>query len=75
MGRFPRSAPLLNLNAREEIMISPDRSTSYPVIFTAGGVTGAFSKRGLIVSGEGARAAPAARQYMLNVRKTVCPPS
>ena len=56
-------------------MISPDRSTSYPEIFTAGDVTDAFGKRILLASGEGARAAPAARQYLLNVRNTICPPS
>lgn len=67
------AAPLLKLNPRKEIMISPDCSTSHPGIFAAGDVTDAFGKRIIIASGEGAKAALAARQYLLNLRKAVCP--
>jgi alkyl hydroperoxide reductase subunit F len=78
VGLEPNSsltAPLLKLNARKEIMISPDCSTSHPGIFAAGDVTDAFGKRIIIASGEGAKAALAARQHLLNLRKTVFPPS
>jgi alkyl hydroperoxide reductase subunit AhpF len=68
-------APLVKLNARREIMISPDCSTSYSGIFAAGDVTDAFGKRIIIASGGGAKAALAARQYVLQLRKAVCPPS
>lgn len=77
MGLEPNSslaAPLVQLNERREIMIHPDCSTSCPGIFAAGDVTDAFGKRIIIASGEGAKAALAARQYLLNLRKTVCPP-
>jgi alkyl hydroperoxide reductase subunit AhpF len=47
-------------------------STSCPGIFAAGDVTDAFGKRIVIASGEGAKAALAARQYLLNLRKVVC---
>jgi alkyl hydroperoxide reductase subunit F len=40
-----------------------------PGIFAAGDVTNAFGKRIVIASGEGAKAALAARQYMLDIRK------
>ena len=59
---------LVELNERGEIVINPDCSTSYPGIFAAGDVTNAFGKRIIIASGEGAKAAMAARQYMLNLR-------
>lgn len=65
---------LVQLNVREEIMINPDCSTSLPGFFAAGDVTDAFGKRIVIASGEGAKAALAARQYLLNLRKVVCPP-
>ena len=68
------AAPLLKLNVRREIMISPDCSSSYPGIFAAGDVTNAFGKCSIIASGEGAQTALAARQYLLNLRETVCPP-
>ncbi|MHB8066679.1 MAG: FAD-dependent oxidoreductase [Desulfobaccales bacterium] len=77
VGLKPNSslaAPLVNLNARGEIMINPDCSTSLPGFFAAGDVTDAFGKRIVIASGEGAKAALAARQYLLNLRKAVCPP-
>jgi len=60
---------LVNLNERGEIIIDPDCSTSCPGIFAAGDVTNAFGKRIIIASGEGAKAALAARQYLLNLKK------
>jgi alkyl hydroperoxide reductase subunit F len=57
---------LVDLNERGEIIINPDCSTSHPGIFAAGDVTNAFGKRIIIASGEGAKAALAARQYLLN---------
>jgi len=60
---------LVSLNDRGEIVINPDCSTSCPGIFAAGDVTNAFGKRIIIASGEGAKAALAARQYLLNLRK------
>ncbi|MHB9071926.1 MAG: FAD-dependent oxidoreductase [Desulfobaccales bacterium] len=77
VGLEPNSslaAPLVQLNERREIMIHPDCSTSCPGIFAAGDVTDAFGKRIIIASGEGAKAALAARQYLLNLRKAVCLP-
>jgi alkyl hydroperoxide reductase subunit F len=56
-------------------MIHPDCFTSCPGIFAAGDVTDAFGKRIIIASGEGAKAALAVRQYLLNFRKAVCPTS
>ncbi len=60
---------LCELNERGEMVINSDCSTSYPGIFAAGDVTNAFGKRIIIASGEGAKAALAARQYILNTRK------
>lgn len=60
---------LVELNDRGEIVIGPDCSTSCPGIFAAGDVTNAFGKRIVIASGEGAKAALAARQYILNNAK------
>jgi alkyl hydroperoxide reductase subunit F len=60
---------LVELNERREIKINPDCSTSQPGIFAVGDVTNAFGKRIVIASGEGAKAALAARQYILNLRK------
>jgi len=59
---------LAGLNERGEIIINPDCSTTYPGIFAAGDVTSAFGKRIIIASGEGAKAAIAARQYLLTLR-------
>ena len=55
---------LVDLNDRGEIIINSDCSTSCPGIFAAGDVTNAFGKRIIIASGEGAKAALAARQYI-----------
>lgn len=60
---------LCELNERREIVIGPDCSTSYPGIFAAGDVTNAYGKRIIIASGEGAKAAMAARQYLLDLRR------
>lgn len=56
---------LVDLNDRGEIIINSDCSTSCPGLFAAGDVTNAFGKRIIIASGEGAKAALAARQYIL----------
>ena len=60
---------LVDLNDRGEIVINPDCSTSHPGIFAAGDVTDAFGKRIIIASGEGAKAALAARRYLLGLRR------
>ncbi len=59
----------IDLNERGEIIINPDCSTSCPGIFAAGDVTNAFGKRIVIASGEGAKAALAARQYILKLKE------
>jgi thioredoxin reductase len=56
---------LVKSNERGEIVIGPDCSTSCPGLFAAGDVTSSFGKRIIIASGEGAKAALAARQYLL----------
>lgn len=63
------AADLVELNNRGEIIIGPDCSTATPGLFAAGDVTSAFGKRIIIATGEGAKAALAARQYLLNKRK------
>jgi alkyl hydroperoxide reductase subunit F len=60
---------LVELNDRGEIIIQPDCSSSCPGIFAAGDVTNAFGKRIIIASGEGAKAALAARQYFLKLKE------
>lgn len=59
---------LVNLNEKGEIIVSSDCSTSCSGMFAAGDVTNAFGKRIIIASGEGAKAALAARQYILKLR-------
>ncbi len=69
IGLQPNIFPVAHLvksNDRGEIMIGPDCSTSCPGLFAAGDVTNAFGKRIIIASGEGAKAAMAARQYLLS---------
>lgn len=61
---------LVKLNEKGEIDIYPDCSTSHTGIYAVGDVTNAFGKRIIIASGEGAKAALAARQYILNIGKT-----
>jgi len=72
VGLRPNSALVSNmvdLNEKGEIIIGPDCSTSHPGIFAAGDVTNAFGKRIVVASGEGAKAAMAAKQHILNMRK------
>jgi len=72
IGFHPNSsllADLVKLNDRREIEIGPDCTTSYPGIFAAGDVTNAFGKRIVIASAEGAKAAMAARRFIMNPRK------
>jgi len=52
-------------NPRGEIRIGPDCSTSRAGVFAAGDLTDAYGKRIVIASGEGAKAALAAREYLL----------
>jgi alkyl hydroperoxide reductase subunit F len=73
IGLQPNSgivSELVELNEKGEIVIGPDCSTSCSGIFAAGDVTNAFGKRIIIASGEGAKAALAARQYILRQKKT-----
>lgn len=60
---------LLELNDRGEIKISPDCSTNAQGIFACGDVTEVFGKRIIIASGEGAKAALSARQYLYEEQK------
>lgn len=72
IGLRPNSnlvSDLVELNEEGEITIGPDCSTSCPGLFAAGDVTDAFGKRIIIASGEGAKAAMAARRYLLDLRK------
>ena len=72
VGMQPNSAiaaDLVEFNERAEVKIAPDCSTSTPGLFAAGDVTDAYGKRIIIAAGEGAKAALAARQYLLNQRK------
>ena len=72
VGLQPNSsviAHLVDLDEKGEVMVNSDCSTSRPGIFAAGDVTNAFGKRIIIACGEGAKAAMAARQYVLALRK------
>jgi len=72
IGLQPNSgvvADIVELNEKGEIVVGPDCSTSCPGIFAAGDVTNAFGKRIIIASGEGAKAALAARRYILDQKK------
>ncbi len=60
---------LVDRNEKGEIVVRSDCSTSCAGLFAAGDVTDAFGKRIIIASGEGAKAAMAARQYVLKLRK------
>ena len=55
---------LLELNDRGEIKIRPGCSTSAEGIFACGDVTDVVGKRIIIASGEGAKAALSAKQYL-----------
>jgi alkyl hydroperoxide reductase subunit F len=72
VGLRPNSAlvaGLADLNDRGEIVIGPDCATSREGLFAAGDVTDAYGKRIIIAAGEGAKAALAARQYLLSLRR------
>ncbi len=76
IGLTPNSdlvSDLVELNERREIMINPDCSTTCPGLYAAGDVTNAFGKRIIIASGEGAKAAMAARRHILELRKSANP--
>jgi len=60
---------LVEINGRGEIHVGPDCATTRPGIFAAGDCTDAFGKRIIIASGEGAKAALAARQHILQLRR------
>lgn len=60
---------LLELNDRGEIKTRPDCSTSAGGIFACGDVTDVFGKRIIIASGEGAKAALAAKKYLNEKKK------
>lgn len=71
IGLAPNSslaADLVTLADTREIAIGPDCSTDCPGLFAAGDVTNAFGKRIIIASGEGAKAALAARRYLLQAK-------
>lgn len=63
-------AHLVDLNDRGEIAIAPDCATSRAGLFAAGDVTSAYGKRIIIAAGEGAKAALAAKQYLLSLRES-----
>jgi len=72
IGLTPNShlvSDLVELNDRGEIIIGSDCSTSCPGLFAAGDVTNAYGKRIIVASGEGAKAAMAARRHILELRK------
>lgn len=70
IGFKPASAlavPIVDINDRGEIVIGSDCSTSCPGVFAAGDVTNAFGKRIIIAAGEGAKAAMAAKGFVLKL--------
>jgi alkyl hydroperoxide reductase subunit F len=72
IGWRPYAEPvssLVDLNARGEIPIKPDCSTSCPGIFAAGDVSDVFGKRVIIAAGEGAKAALSAHEYLIRKGK------
>jgi len=60
---------LVETNDRGEIRVGSNCATTRPGIFAAGDCTNAFGKRIIIASGEGAKAALAARQHILQLRR------
>lgn len=60
---------LIDLNEKGEIKTRPDCSTNADGVFACGDVTDVFSKRIIIASGEGAKAALRAKQYLSDRRK------
>lgn len=59
---------LVSLNERGEIIIAPDCSTNVAGVFACGDVANSFGKRVIIASGEGAKAALSAKDYLLKNR-------
>lgn len=59
---------LAELNEKGEVVIRQDCSTSCKGLFAAGDVSNAFGKRIIVAAGEGAKAAMAAKQYLLDLR-------
>ncbi|MEJ2703011.1 MAG: FAD-dependent oxidoreductase [Sedimentisphaerales bacterium] len=62
---------LLDINDKGEIKIGPDCSTSAEGIFACGDVTEISGKRIIIASGEGAKAALSAKQYLARIGETI----
>ena len=60
---------LVRLNERGEIIIGPDCSTNVGGVYACGDVTNSFGKRIVIASGEGAKAALSAKDYVLQKRR------
>lgn len=58
-------ANLYDPESVKEIVVNPDCSTRTPGLFACGDVTNTLDKRIIIASGEGAKAALAARRYLL----------
>lgn len=71
IGLKPNSqlvSSLAELNGKGEVVIRQDCSTSCKGLFAAGDVSNAFGKRIIVAAGEGAKAAMAAKQYLLDLR-------
>ncbi len=69
IGLTPSSEPvreLVELNARGEIAVGRDQSTSVPGVFAAGDVTDEIEKQIVVAAGAGAKAALAADRYLLD---------
>jgi len=62
---------LLDLNNKGEIIVHPDCSTNVEGVFACGDVSSVFGKRIIIASGEGAKAALSAKQYLARTGKTI----
>ena len=72
IGFSPNSSlvrQLVDLNEKGEIEVKPDCSTKVPGLFAAGDVTDVFAKRIIVASGEGAKAALAAKKYLMNWKR------
>jgi len=70
IGHSPNSSlvdRLVDLNKKNEIIITPECSTRTPGLFACGDVTNTPDRRIIIASGEGAKAALVTRRYILNL--------
>jgi len=56
---------LVDLNANKEVIVDVNTRTSHPGIFAAGDITSVKSKQIIIASGEGAKAALEAYEYLM----------